>query len=102
MPYLDAEKVDEKTIVNFLSGIIESNLDDKDVYYEVNNALYQNGYSFRFEYIPKKEEDINTINNLNKESSSYTSYSSSELLNNKINIVNYKDIGHFDSNKIVC
>ena len=37
-------------------------------------------------YIPKKEEDINTINNLNKESSSYTSYSSSELLNNKINI----------------
>lgn len=37
-------------------------------------------------YIPKKEEEINTINNLNKESSSYTSYSSSELLNNKINI----------------
>ena len=23
------------------------------------------------------------------------------ILNNKINIVNYKDIGHFDSNKIV-
>lgn len=53
--YAQKEKVDEKTIVNFLSGIIESNLDDKDVYYEVNNALYQNGYSFRFEYIPKKE-----------------------------------------------
>lgn len=23
------------------------------------------------------------------------------ILNNKINIVNYKDIGHFDSNKII-
>ena len=23
------------------------------------------------------------------------------ILNNKINIVNYKDIGHFDSNKVV-
>ena len=37
-------------------------------------------------YIPKKGEEINTNNNLNKESSSYTNYSSSELLNNKINI----------------
>ena len=37
-------------------------------------------------YIPKKGEEINKNNNLNKESSSYTNYSSSELLNNKINI----------------
>ena len=37
-------------------------------------------------YVPKKGEEINRNNNLNKETSSYTSYSSSELLNNKINI----------------
>ncbi len=37
-------------------------------------------------YIPKKGEEINRNNNLNKDTSSYTSYSSSEILNNKINI----------------
>ncbi len=74
----EEEKLTQEEIINRLTKLIEKDINNKELRYDINDCLYWKGYSYQFETIKEerkvfeKEEYDNLTLNLSKSKSSKT------------------------------